>query len=336
MNYKSKKLLIYGTGAVGGYYGGMLVKAGYDVTFVARGENYKTLREKGLTLICEGKKEIIPINVVETLPALGPASTRHLGEAGETRSQSERNETSLQGKFDYIFICVKSMDTKEAAKNIVNNVGENTTVISFQNGVDNEDIIADIIGQDKVIGGLVFVASRLASPGVIEQFGYNGALIGELYSNEKLNWVGTGRDLCLQEILTESGIDCKISEKMRGELWNKLVWNASFNPLSVLTGKTVDRLLEEDYELIKTIMTEVKNVAVAHLINIRPDTVEFNLNRSKGFTGFKTSMLQDFEKGKPIELEELVGVVIKKAREKNVPVSNIERVYTKLKQQSKK
>ncbi len=298
-NLKNKKLLIYGTGAVGGYYGGMLVKAGFDVTFLARGENYKVLKENGLTLICDGKKEIISINVVDVLD---------------------------KAKLDYICICVKSLDTKEAAKNIIPNVGENTTVISFQNGVENEDIIASVIGKDSVIGGLVFVASKLISPGVIEQFGYNGALIGELYSNEK-----TKRVLELQEILIESGVDCKISDDMRSELWNKLVWNASFNSLSVLTGKTVDKLLEEDYELVKTIMTEVRDIAVAHGLNIRPDTVEFNLNRSKGFTGFKTSMLQDFERGKPIELEALIGVVIRKAKEKNISVPNIERVYKEVK-----
>ncbi len=303
-NLKNKKLLIYGAGAVGGYYGGMLVKAGYDVTFVARGENYKVLKEKGLTLIRDGKKEIIPINVVNVLD---------------------------KTKYDYICICVKSMDTKEAAKSIVNNVGEHTTVVSFQNGVENEEIIAGVIGKERVIGGLVFVAAKLTSPGVIEQFGYNGALIGELYSNENTSNVVAGRDLQLQEMLIQSGVDCKVSEDMNGDLWNKLVWNASFNPLSVLTGKTVDKLLEEDYEFVKAVMTEVRDVALAQGLKIRPDTVEFNLNRSKGFTGFKTSTLQDFERGRPMEVEELVGVVLKKAKENNIAVPNIEKIYKEIK-----
>lgn len=323
---KNKKLLIFGAGAVGGYYGGMIAKAGFDVTFVARGENYKALKQDGLTLIRDGKKERIPINVM-AIPA-----------EGEARSQSERHELP-QGKFDYILICVKSTNTKEAAESIINNIGENTAVVPFQNGIANADIIGAAIGTDKVIGANVYVASRLISPGVVDQFGYNAVILGEL------NRKKTKRLLELKEILDASDILCTLSEDIRADNWNKLVWNASFNPVSVLTGKTVDKMLEnnETFELLKNIMTEVKSVAIAHGINIRQDTVEFNLNRSKGvirrnasesqdFTGFKTSMLQDFEKGKPLELEELVGVVIKKAKEKNISVPNIENVYTKLKE----
>ena len=303
-NIKNKKILIYGTGAVGGYYGGMLVKAGYDVTFIARGKNLEVLKEKGLTLIREDEKEVFPICVTETVHGL------------------------LQQKdFDYILICVKSKDTKDAALNVKSKVNANTTVVSFQNGVDNEDIIASVIGEEFVISGLVFVASKLIEPGVVYQFGYNGGMIGELYKSEK-----TERVFTLQKIMQEAGVDCKISDNMRGELWNKLVWNAAFNPLSVLTGKTLEKMLAEDFELIKSIMIEVRDVAIAHGISIRSDTVEFNLKRSEGFTGFKTSMLQDFEVGKPLELEQILGVVIKKAKEKNVNVPNSFRIYSELKE----
>ena len=312
MNQKSKKLLIVGAGAVGGYYGGMLAKAGFNVTFIARGKNYEALKQNGLTLILEGKKEIIPIKIF--------------------------NGTKNLGVFDYIFICVKSTDTKEAAKNITHNVSENTTVISFQNGIENEEIIAGEISNEHVIGANVYVTSRLISPGVIDQFGYNAVVIGE-FSKEK-----TKRIFELKEMLDTAGILCNISEDISADLWNKLVWNASFNPVSVITQKTVDKMMEdpETLELLKNIMKEVKRTAIAHGINIRQDTVDFNLNRSKGivrvnaaesqdFTGFKTSMLQDFEKGKPLELEELVGVIIRKAKEKNIPVPNIEKVYNQIK-----
>lgn len=304
---KSKKILIFGTGAVGGYYGGLLHKVGFDVTFVARGKNYKALKEKGLTLIRDGKRENFPINVVETSRGMFP-----------------------RGSFDYILICVKSKDTKSTTESIKPIIHKNITVVSFQNGVENEDIIASIIGKDHVIGGLVFVAARLIEPGIVDQFGYNGGMIGELYKEGI-----TERVLELQKIMQTSGIDCKISENMRGELWNKLVWNASFNPLSVISGKTVDKLLEEDYELVKNIMIEVRDVALAHNYKIRHDTVEFNLNRSKGFVGFKTSMLQDYEAHKPIELEEIVGVVVRKAKEKNISVPTIEKVYNELKERVK-
>ena len=308
---KNKKILIYGTGAVGGYYGGMLVKASYDVTFVARGKNYEVLKENGLTLIREGKKERLPIKVF--------------------------NSTKDLGIFDYVLICVKSTDTKEAAENIIHNVGKNTTVTSFQNGIENEEIIAATVGQEHVIGTNVYVTSRLISPGVIDQFGYNAVVIGE-FSKAK-----TERILELKTILDSADILCSISEDISADLWNKLVWNASFNPVSVITQKTVDKMMGDPkiFELLKNIMEEVKAVAIANGINIRLDTVDFNLARSKGiirrnaaesqdFTGFKTSMLQDFERGKPLELEELVGVVIRKAKQKNISVSNIEKIYNEI------
>ena len=312
---KQKTFLIIGTGAVGGYYGGMLVKAGFNVTFIARGKNYEALKKNGLTLILEGKKEILPIKV------------------------STSCDLHLHGVFDYIFICVKSPDTKEAVENIKNNVSENTTVVSFQNGIENEEIISEILGKEHVIGANVYVTSKLISPGVVDQFGYNAVTIGEFSK------IKTERILELKTILDSANILCNISEDISSDLWNKLVWNASFNPISVITEKTVDKMMEEPetYELLENIMEEVKRTAIAHGVNIRPDTVDFNLNRSKGiirinaaesqdFNGFKTSMLQDFERGKPLELEELVGVVVRKAKEKNVSVPNIERVYNQIKQ----
>ena len=309
---KNKKLLIFGTGAVGGYYGGMLHRAGFDITFIARGENYEALKKNGLTIIMEDRKEIFPIKVF--------------------------NDTNDLGIFDYIFICVKSMNTKEAAEKIKNNVGSATSVLSFQNGVDNEEIIGNIIGIKKVIGSNVYVAATQVKPGVIEQLGYNAVLIGEL------NRKKSKRVLELKDILESAGILCAIPEDIVAELWNKLVWNASFNPVSVLTGQTVDKVLgdKKSLGLVKNIMAEVRDVAIAHGIDIRRDTVEFNVERSRGvgrsntdgaqdFTGFKTSMLQDFEKGKPLELEELVGIVVRKAKEKNVKVPNIEKVYDEVK-----
>lgn len=302
---KNKKILVFGTGAVGGYYGGMLVKADYDVIFVARGKNYEVLKEKGLTLISNGKKEILLINAVKAIH-------------------------ELPQRFDYILVCTKSKDTRAVAETIKPIVNENTCVVSLQNGVENEDILCEVLGKEKVIGGLVFVAAKMIEPGVVDQFGYNGGIIGELDCKK------TSRVLELQKILVDAGIDCKISDDIRAELWNKLVWNAAFNPLSVLTGKTIDKILEDPklYELTKNIMTEVRDVAFALGLKIRSDTVEFNLGRSKGFTGFKTSMLQDFERGRPIEIEELVGVVIRKAKEKNINVPNIKSVYEQVKQKS--
>jgi len=294
------KILIFGTGAVGGYYGGMLVKAGFDVTFIARGENYEALKKNGLTLIGDKEKDILPINVFDSSESLGT--------------------------FDYIIICTKSLHTKNACESIKKNVGEHTTIASFQNGIENEDIICEYFGVEKTIGALVFLASRLTEPGMVYQFGYNGGFVGELDKSR------SQRVQDLSDMFQQSGVDIKVSEDILSAIWNKLLWNTSFNSLSVLTGKTVDKLVDEDKDMLINIMNEVKDVASAYDLKIRPDYIEFNLMRSKNLPGFKTSMLQDFEAGREIELDGLVGVVIRKAKEKNISVPNIEKIYNQIKE----
>lgn len=298
---RNKKILIFGAGAVGAYYGGMLAKSGHDVTFIARGENYKALKEKGLTLICGENEFKFPVKVYDACDGIGI--------------------------FDYIFICTKSYHTEESCRSIKENVGENTAIGSFQNGIENEDIILKHFGPQKTIGALVFVASKLKEPGVVYQFGYNGGFVGEFdrTKSERVKY--------LSDIFQKAGVDIKVSDDISADMWNKLVWNAGFNSISVYSLKTVDEILNtpETYKLLESVMNEVKDVALANGINIRPDTVKYNIDRSYYYKGFKTSMLQDFEAGRKIELEEIVGVVIKKAKEKNVPVPNIEKVYNSIK-----
>ncbi len=292
-----KKILIFGAGAVGGYYGGMLAKHGYDVTFIARGENYKALKNNGLTIIRDKEEDKIPIKVFDSV-------------------------TGLED-FDYVIICTKSHNTREVCNSVKEIIGENTTVASFQNGVENEDIICECFGRKRTIGALAFVASKQIKPGVVYQFGYNGGFVGEFDKTE------SERVKYLSNAFQKSGVDVKVSKDIMADLWNKLVWNASFNPISVVTEKTVDQILEneETYDLLKSVMNEVKETALAHGINIRPDTVQYNIDRSYYYKGFKTSMLQDYEARRPIELEGIVGIVLKKAKEKNVATPKISKIY---------
>jgi 2-dehydropantoate 2-reductase len=218
------------------------------------------------------------------------------------------------------------MDTNNTAELIKPIVGPNTTILSFQNGVENEEILIKHFGKEKVIGALVFIGSQLIEPGVILQAGYSGGCIGEL-NKEK-----TTRVINLSQIFQEAGVDIKVSDDILYDMWNKLLWNTAFNSLSVLTLKTVDKLVDENKDELINIMNEVKITANAHGIKIRPDYIEFNLTRSKNLPGFKTSTLQDFERGKPLEIEELVGVIIRKAKEKNISVPHTEKVYNDLKQ----
>ncbi len=298
---KQKTFLIAGTGAVGGYYGGMLVKAGYDVTFIAHGKNYEALKQNGLTLITPDRTETFPIKVF--------------------------NSTDDLGWFDYIIISVKSMNTKDAVNQIKNNLGKHTTVVSFQNGIENEELISTVVNREMVIGANLYLNSWLVEPGIVELLGSYYIKIGALDRRE------TKEVKELQTIFELARVNCQVSSDIMADRWNKLVWNAAVNPVSVLTNKTVDEMLndKESFTLIKNIMEEVRDTALACGINIRKDSVEYNLECVKNYQpGIITSMLQDYKSGKPIELEELVGVVVRKAKEKDIDVPNIEGVYNNL------
>lgn len=303
-NLKDKKILIFGTGAVGGYYGGMLAKSGHAVTFVAKGRNFEAIKKNGLTLTVENVTHNLKIRIINS------------------ENYNIQNEI-----FDYIFICVKSMDTITVTNKIKSNIGPDTVILSLQNGVENEEIISSIVGKEHVIGGFCYVASQLVEPGKINMLGNSGVTIGE-FNREK-----TKRVFDLQSIIQNSGVNCTVSDDIEAEMWNKLVWNTAFNSLSTLTGKTLDQILENNNLLnqVTNIMNEVRDTAIASGVKIRPDTVEFNLNRSYGYTGFKTSTLQDYERGKPLEIEELVGVIVRKGKEFNIPTPYTEKVYSELK-----
>lgn len=298
---KQKKILVFGTGAVGGYYGGKLVKAGYDVTFIARGKNHDILKQNGLTLIEESEKNVFPIKIHENSKELG--------------------------HFDFILICTKARETKNVVKNIINNVSEKTQIASFQNGAENEEIIASVFGVDKTIGASLYVNSWLVDPGVVEVLGNYYITIGSLTTKE------TKEVKELGEIFKSSGIKSNISSDIVADIWNKLVWNAAVNPLSVLTKKTLDEILDDKdlYGLVRNILIEGRDVALANGINIRRDTVEYNLACVKNYKrGIITSTLQDYERGKPIEVEEIIGVIVRKANKVGMKVPNIEKVYNDL------
>ena len=298
-----KRILIYGSGAIGCYFGGKLVQNGFDVTFVAR-KNLEDLKQNGLTIKENNTLANFPINVV--------------------------SNTQDLGTFDYIFMCVKSKDTKSATKQILENIAENTSVVSFQNGVDNEEIIGSVIGIDKVIGASLYIAAKVTGLATVETTGIVYIEVGEL------NRTRTDRILELQNILRTSGIDCNISLDIWAELWHKLIRNASINPISTLSRKTVGEILDdkESCELLKNTMLEVKHVAFLNGINIDDEIVDFHLQNLQGYRSFKTSMLQDFEAGRPLELDELVGVVIRKAKEKNISVPNLEMIYNQIKEKT--
>ncbi|MDR4498836.1 MAG: ketopantoate reductase family protein [Candidatus Scalindua sp.] len=295
------KILVIGTGAVGGYFGGMLVKGGEDVTFVARGEYLESLKTRGLKIRSHEGDLSLKIHAVEN--------------------------PEKAGKVDLILMCVKAYDTKASTLQCMRNIGNNTVVLSLQNGVENEDVIGKIVGREKVLGGVVLIASELNERWEILHY-YSGKIImGEL--DGKIS----DRARKISDVFSRANIPCSLSRDIQKKLWEKLVWNAGFNSVSTITRSTLQEMFEclETKALIRLTMEEVVTVArgVGHVID--KSIIENYLREPERSREMRTSTLQDLLKSKPLEIDAINGVVVAKGEELGIQTPYNSTLYALLK-----
>ena len=300
------KILVMGAGAVGGYFGGRLARAGNRVVFVARGANLDALRRRGLVVHSIGGD--FTVSPVE--------STASAAEAGLC---------------DLVLVCVKSTATLQAAEILRPVVGEETVVLSLQNGVENEDLLAERLGASHVLGGLTHIGAELVEPGEIRHTSGGRIIFGELDGSV------SPRARRLEELFSAAGIDCRLSRNITLMLWDKLSWNAAFNALTAVTRSTVGELLRQPdgTELARRAMLEVVAVAGAVGVPLDPARVDDAIERSRrDMPDLRTSMLQDLERGKPLEYEALNGAVLRAAARSRVAVPVHQTLYALLSQLS--
>ena len=293
------KVAIYGAGAIGSYLGVRLHQAGAEVSLIARGAQLAAIKKNGVTL-----------KAPEGTVTVRPFVTGDSGEAG------------LQ---DIVFIALKGQDLPRAAPDIARLMGPKTILVTAMNGipywylhgidlpwrgrtlqsVDPGGAIARVLPPDRVIGSVLYPWAEVVEPGVVEQSTSNRFVIGEPDGS-----VGT-RVRALAGIMTAGQLDAPITRDIRTEIWLKLWGNLCFNPLSVLTGATIDRLtsVPELLDLERAMMLEAEKLANA--LGIRfPYDVEKRIEITAMAGARKTSTLQDFERGKPLEIEPLLGAVV--------------------------
>ncbi|MEO2082416.1 MAG: 2-dehydropantoate 2-reductase [Desulfurobacteriaceae bacterium] len=289
------KFVIFGAGGVGGFYGGLLARCGHEVVFIAREKHLGAMKEKGLTV----------------------KSFKH-GEwtVKENNRVKFTDNPKEAGKADVVLVCVKSYDTEKVAPLIKEMLKEDSVVVSVQNGIENEEILAEYLGKEKVLGATAFVGTYVKEPGVVVHEAAGLLEIGEL--SGKIS----ERVEKLVEEMKKCGIEARVSRDIRYTLWKKLVWNVAFNPYSVITGATVGEILSlpESREIVKALMEECYRVAEAYGVKLKPSIMEKYLKSSPDLKDYKTSMLLDFERGKPIELEGITGALIRKAEKAGVDV----------------
>lgn len=298
------KIAVIGAGAVGSYFGAKLARAGFDVAFISRGETLRVLREKGLHIKSfQGDFELPSVRATDNAAEVGPV--------------------------DLVLFCVKSYDTGSALQQALPMIGDRTTVLSLQNGVDNPEKIATLIGPEKVLAAVVSIGAEMEGPGVMRHTSMGRIEFG------RVDGQVTEQVRAVEEIFKRAEVDIRISDNILKAQWKKLLWNAAFNPVSVLTDATVGQMLEcpQTLELLKQMMTESSAVAEKLGIAIEPDFIEKNLKLHPSLKEFKTSMLQDYLKGKRIELAAIGGIVPEKGRSLGVdtPVSGAVYALLKLK-----
>lgn len=310
---KDMHIVIYGTGAIGGFYGAHLLaassKTGVKLSFLARGKNYEALKANGLTL------------------------TSHKGESNESQNNYQvdvYDNYSQIDKPDLVLLCVKSRDTKAAAEVIASNMGSQTYVVSIQNGVENELRLSELLGKERVMACLTNIAAQNTEPGIYTQAGKYDLILGEMDGSK------SERLAALTKLMQDSDVNVKNSESIIKDMWTKLIWNAAYNPISALHELEIGQLMaSQDYrQTILGIMEETKNVAEAQGIKLDEGVVQYQFNRTAvpAWANFKTSMFQDILQKRPIEIEELLGIVIRKGKEYNVETPYAESIYKPLEQ----
>lgn len=318
------KLCVFGAGAIGGYMGAKLAASGADVSLVARGPHLAAMQANGLTLIEDGETTVHNV----------------------TASQ---NPADL-GVQDYVLITLKAHSVPPVVPLMAPLIGPETTVVSAVNGVpwwyfyklegpyegtriasvDPGDAQWDGFGPDKVLGCVVYPAAEVTEPGVVQHLSGNRFLLGEP-SGER-----TERAVRLSDALIAAGLKAPVRPKLRDDLWVKLWGNLSFNPVSALTHATLEDMCAnpEIRAIIRAMMVEGQ--AVGEALGVRfPIDVDKRIDGAASVGAHRTSMLQDLEAGRPMEIDALVAAVSELGRLTNNATPTIDMILALLQQRAK-
>lgn len=290
------RILIVGAGGIGCYYGARLQSSGNKVVFVARGDHLNALQQNGLQVQHSEIQFNQMVNAVD----------------------EQRLLTAFKVEdFDLIIICFKAFDTASWLTRMREWLKTGSTpILSLQNGVDNEPLIAKVIGKERTFGGLaVRIGGHIIQPGIVSADGPAQVVMGA-WPNQQENQHKSDQLMRVQEHFLAANIPTRISDNIELELWRKLLINNGVNPLSAITGLTTRALVEsEHYEpCVRQLMQEVVLVANQEGVHLTQNDIEEMLSLLKSFDAIKTSMLVDHEKGKPIELDAICGSLLMRAK----------------------
>jgi 2-dehydropantoate 2-reductase len=310
------KFLIAGAGAIGAYIGARMAQAGFDVTLFARGPHLRAMQEHGVQVKSAEGDFVARPAIAGSLEAVGPV--------------------------DVVFLGVKAHALPQLVPQLKPILAPDTTVLSTQNGipwwyfqgfggqweglrlerVDPGGVISAAIEARSVVGSIVYFATEVAAPGVIQHIEGNRITLGEPDGSR------SDRIRAIAEALVASGFRCPVTTRIRHEIFVKLLGNASFNPVSALTRATLAQMARDPgvSSVIRDIMREAE--AVSHKLGMElPILIDQRIAGAEKVGEHKTSMLQDLEAGRPMELEALVGAVVELGERVGLPMTCTRTVY---------
>jgi 2-dehydropantoate 2-reductase len=312
------KIAVIGVGAMGGYLGARLAHAGEDVTFIARGTNLEALKAHGIRLVmADGSEEAVPhVNVTADYAAAGP--------------------------HDVVILAMKAHQVEAVAREVPKLFGPDTVVVPLQNGipywyfhrhggawadtqirsVDPDGLIARNIPCERVIGCVVYPAAELLSPGVIKHVEGNRFPVGEP------DGTSSERVARVSECFIKGGLQAPVLSDIRAEIWLKLWGNLTFNPISALSRATLAGICQYPLSrsLAHSMMSEAQSIAGKLGISFRVP-IEKRIAGAERIGHHKTSMLQDVEAARTLEIDALLGSVIEMARLTGTPTPHLDTVY---------
>jgi 2-dehydropantoate 2-reductase len=310
------KICIFGAGAIGGYMGAKLAEAGADVSLVARGPHLAAMLSRGLTLIEEGETRTHAVTVTDDPAALGPQ--------------------------DYVIVTLKAHSVPAVVGHMQPLIGPETTIVSGVNGVpwwyfhkiggplegtrlqsvDPGDAQWNGFGPDRVLGCVVYPAAEVSAPGVIRHIEGNRFSLGEPDGSK------SARATRLSEALGKAGLKAPVRPRLRDEIWVKLWGNLSFNPISALTHATLDVLCTDPgtRAVARGMMLEAQQIAETLGVKF-PIDVDRRIDGGAAVGAHRTSMLQDLDAGRPMEIDALVGSVRELGLVTGTPTPIIDTVF---------
>jgi 2-dehydropantoate 2-reductase len=298
------RIAVFGTGGVGGYFGGRLAEAGCSVVFIARGAHLEAIRREGLRVeSVAGDFVVSPAEATDSPESVGPV--------------------------DVVLVAVKGWQVPEAATAMVPLVGAESIVVPLQNGVEAADQLAAVLGSGRVLGGLCRIISYVSGPGRIRHAGVDPTLeLGEREGPDR----GRASGL-LAAFGKAKGVAARLAEDIEVAVWEKFLFIAPLGGVGAVTRTTADvfRAVPETREMLAEAMREVLHLARARGVAIRDDAVERALRYIDTLPeGSIASMHRDFLAGRPSELESLNGAVVRLAREAGVPAPVNGNIYRSL------